>query len=360
MTGDAQQDDNLDPVNSEGRRRELGEFAEFFSRLLTLPTPPALPAEWSTVEAAQTLHADLITLRQAMYEASVGDFSSPATLPGYLGGVLKALQANLRHLAWQARMVASGDFSQRVDFMGEFAEAFNSMVVRLDQTLSELQHKQQELSRINGELVQEIDSRKQAEAALRRSREELQRLATTDPLTGLCNRRQFNQVAEEELERSRRYGHALSVVLFDVDFFKRVNDIYGHDQGDRVLQMVARTVEKALRRSETLARYGGEEFVILLPETGAEAAQKVAERLRRALEGAVLETDVGPVSVTASFGVSDLSARELAGVSEKELSTLISKADRAMYAAKAAGRNRVRCFEARLFHEWPVVSRGIE
>lgn len=358
MTSRPEHDGSDVSMNTEDQRQAIRRLAEFFYQVLTLPEPPAVDTDWASVDSAQTLYAELIALREALYAVSVGDFASSVALHGYLGGTLKALQANLRHLAWQARMVASGDFSQRVEFMGEFAEAFNSMVIRLDQTLSELQHKQQELSRINQDLLREIASRKQVEEALRESREALRRQATTDALTGLCNRRRFNQVAEEELERSRRYGHVVSIALFDVDFFKRVNDTYGHDQGDRVLQMVARTTEEALRRSETLARYGGEEFVVLLPETGAREAQKVAERLRRALEEAVLETDKGPVAVTASFGIADLSAPEATKTPEKDLSALISKADRAMYAAKAEGRNRVRRFEAELFHGWPVGTQG--
>jgi diguanylate cyclase (GGDEF)-like protein len=120
---------------------------------------------------------------------------------------------------------------------------------------------------------------------LRKSREELRRLAMTDALTGLFNRCHFNRVAEEEIGRALRYHRPLSVMMFDIDFFKRVNDTFGHNSGDRVLAMVARITREMLRTSEIAARYGGEEFIVLLPETPASKAAAVAERLRSRIRG---------------------------------------------------------------------------
>ncbi|MDR7414915.1 MAG: GGDEF domain-containing protein [Armatimonadota bacterium] len=154
--------------------------------------------------------------------------------------------------------------------------------------------------------------------------------ANTDPLTGLLNRRGIFIAFDVEAERHRRYGHPLSVVLFDVDHFKRINDRYGHGAGDRVLVSVARTVQGAIRPSDSLARWGGEEFLLLLPETPLRGALELAERLRR--EIASLVTEFGPVS--ASFGVAAFRPTD-------NLGTLVRRADAALYRAKEAGRNKV-------------------
>jgi diguanylate cyclase (GGDEF)-like protein len=322
------------------------ELAKLLFDTLMSPELPPLPERYAAVDSLQTLHSSLRHLREFLHTASNGDLSATVPLGGYIGGTLKTLQANLRHMTWQTKMVASGDSSQRVEFMGEFSESFNAMVMQLDQTLQELMAKKTELSQANEELLKEISTRKETEAALRKSREELRRLAMTDALTGLFNRRHFNRVAEEEISRTLRYQHPLSVMVFDLDFFKRVNDNFGHSSGDRVLVMIARITREVLRTTEVAARYGGEEFIVLLPETPASAAAVVAERLRGKIEEAELQSERGPIAVTASFGVSDALHRSDAKPEEQVLSEFISSADRAMYASKAAGRNRVMVFDA--------------
>lgn len=320
------------------------ELAALLLDVLQRSEPPELPERYGAVDSLQTLHSSLRDLRNFLYAASNGDLSGRVPLKGYVGGTLKTLQANLRHMTWQTKMVASGDFSQRVEFMGEFSESFNAMVLQLDQTLQELMAKKTALSHANEELHKEISIRKETESALRKSQEELRRLAMTDALTGLFNRRYFNQVAEEELGRALRYQRPLSVMLFDIDHFKRVNDTFGHSSGDRVLAMLARITREVLRSTEIPARYGGEEFIVLLPETPAAAAAAVAERLRAKIEEAVLSTERGPIKVTASFGISDALVCSDTQVDDQLLSEFVSTADRAMYASKAAGRNRVTVF----------------
>jgi len=322
------------------------ELAELLLDALLCSELPELPERYSSVDSLQTLHSCLRQLREFLYAASNGDLSAKVPLRGYVGGTLKALQANLRHMTWQTKMVASGDFSQRVEFMGEFSESFNAMVMKLDQTLRELMAKETELSQANEELHKEILVRKETEAALLKSREELYRLAMTDALTGLFNRRHFNRVAEEEVGRALRYQRPLSVMMFDIDFFKRVNDNFGHRCGDQVLAMIARITREVLRITEISARYGGEEFIVLLPETSALAAGGVAERLRCKIEEAELQSEKGLIAVTASFGVSDILERSDPKSQEQVLSEIISGADRAMYVSKDAGRNRVTVFSA--------------
>lgn len=168
-------------------------------------------------------------------------------------------------------------------------------------------------------------------------RQELERLATTDPLTGLANRRAFLERARDEVERAAQRGRPMSVVMIDIDHFKVINDRYGHDVGDQVLQRVAGLVRETVREpADVAARFGGEEFVLLLPETGLAAARILAERIRRAFEETPVDTRGGPVSFTASFGVEEFRASLDAGVE-----TALKRADDALYRAKAAGRNRV-------------------
>jgi len=166
---------------------------------------------------------------------------------------------------------------------------------------------------------------------------EISRLASTDSLTGIWNRHHFFEQADKEFRRALRYHRPLSIIMFDIDHFKKVNDRCGHLAGDQVLKTVASTVQKAIRDVDLLCRYGGEEFIVVLPETDLEPALGGAERLRRELEELVVHTDSGPVKVTVSLGVAAL--HEEPG---PNLERLISRADDALYAAKAAGRNKVK------------------
>lgn len=178
-----------------------------------------------------------------------------------------------------------------------------------------------------------------ANAALQEVLEQEKVLARTDVLTGVANRRYFFDLASQQFAVAQRYARSLSVVLFDVDRFKRVNDELGHHVGDQVLKDVARAAAREhLRHADTFARYGGEEFVLLLPDSDAKQAMVVAERIRAAIAAQATETDKGPVSVTVSAGIATI----LPG--DDALERLLQRADQALYAAKAAGRNRAVIF----------------
>ena len=169
----------------------------------------------------------------------------------------------------------------------------------------------------------------------RLNEERLRTMATTDALTGLFNRRHFMELAERELERSRRYQHPFSLIMFDADKFKAVNDTYGHDVGDMVLKAIASVSRNTLRGVDILGRIGGEEFTAGLPETGLEEAMHTAERLRAALEQAAVELDDGrQVQFTVSLGVAELDE------SCENIENLLKHADLALYRAKENGRNQ--------------------
>ncbi|TSE30900.1 Response regulator PleD [Tepidimonas thermarum] len=178
---------------------------------------------------------------------------------------------------------------------------------------------------------------RQHRVALTAINRELQRLVITDALTGIANRRRLLELLDDELRRMRRQGRPLTVLSLDLDHFKQVNDTHGHATGDAVLQHVVRTVQQHLRATDHFGRMGGEEFVVLLPDTGADAAQKVAWKLREAVARTPLQTPDGlVVPVTISVG----------GVTSTDPSataaSVLAQADAALYAAKAAGRDCVR------------------
>jgi diguanylate cyclase (GGDEF)-like protein len=183
----------------------------------------------------------------------------------------------------------------------------------------------------NIDLLHEIEERKRLESRLLE-------LATTDDLTGISNRRSFLDKAQVELNRAARYHRPLSLLMIDVDHFKKVNDSFGHDIGDQVLSGLCSVLRTVIRDSDILARYGGEEFCVLLPDTNADQAYMAAERLRKRVELSCYETTAGSLSITVSIGCVNF---ELNAEKRSSLEALISEADHALYKAKQAGRNRV-------------------
>ncbi len=165
--------------------------------------------------------------------------------------------------------------------------------------------------------------------------EQLNQLATTDPLTGISNRRNLFAQGERELERARRYQAPLAAVMLDIDHFKQINDAWGHAVGDQVLREVALVCTHSLRQTDIIGRYGGEEFAILLPQLTLTGACRAAERLRQAIANHTFTAGDGALHVTVSLGVAGLSAAELT------IHNLLDKADQALYHAKHHGRNRV-------------------
>jgi len=171
---------------------------------------------------------------------------------------------------------------------------------------------------------------------LTKIKQEMERLAHTDFLTGLSNRRFFMQRLAEETERVKRGNQPMSVLLLDMDSFKTVNDTHGHDIGDRVLQVIASVTQEVKRMADVSARIGGEEFAMLLPDTDREGAIKLAQRLRRTInEQIIADAKGGPITVTASIGVATMSH------ADHGIDHILTHADRALYRAKDAGRNRV-------------------
>jgi diguanylate cyclase (GGDEF)-like protein len=156
----------------------------------------------------------------------------------------------------------------------------------------------------------------------------------TDPLTGLLNRRHFTELCELEQGRARRHGFPFSVLMIDIDHFKRINDSHGHPVGDQTIKALALMCRTSLRVHDLAARFGGEEFVLTLPQTDTEGATVVGERLRRKAEALAVAVAAGEVHFTVSIGIAS-SRKEL------EFKTIVENADQALYRAKQSGRNRV-------------------
>ena len=166
----------------------------------------------------------------------------------------------------------------------------------------------------------------------------LKEMVILDDLTKINNRRFFFQALEQESSRARRYRNDLSCVMMDADSFKRINDTYGHQGGDQVLIRMAAVLQKNCRKSDIAARYGGEEFMILLPQTGMQAAREVAEKLRQEIEKEAISSEKGGIHVTASFGVAAFNPEE----GDQAGESMLQRVDQALYLAKADGRNCVR------------------
>lgn len=172
-------------------------------------------------------------------------------------------------------------------------------------------------------------------ATLRRQARELEQLSNTDPLTKVNNRRYLMQEMEKEMSRAQRKGGDLTVVMCDIDYFKKINDTYGHLVGDSVLQEVARVLQSCARDHDVLARYGGEEFCLVLPETAIEAGITVAERCRTRIADKPFQAGGEKIDVRMSFGVASLADSRVTHMDE-----LLRRADVALYRAKEGGRNR--------------------
>jgi diguanylate cyclase len=166
--------------------------------------------------------------------------------------------------------------------------------------------------------------------------QELESLATTDPLTGARNRRSFLNAFQQEFSRSQRYGHKLALLIIDIDHFKKINDAHGHNSGDKVLIKLVLETKNIIRASDVLGRWGGEEFIVLLTETDDYQASTVAERLRRSLEDIKVVDEVGGIiRFTVSIGYT------IFGNLDCLIDDVVKKADEALYVAKKTGRNKV-------------------
>ena len=235
------------------------------------------------------------------------------------------------------------DFEGKARRSGQLDELRQMVATRLSSLRSVMEEKEKRDTTRIGRLEEELDQLRQkinqttqeAETAKGENQALLAKLSQ-DPLTGALNRRGLEERLTSEMSRFQRYGRPWSLIMIDIDHFKKVNDTFGHPAGDAVLKELVNRLSPLLRKTDSLARYGGEEFAVLMPETEAENAQGVAQKLRQAIEMTEFLHRGRDVPVTISLGVSQVREKDL------EPQAVISRADKALYAAKKGGRNMVK------------------
>jgi diguanylate cyclase (GGDEF)-like protein/PAS domain S-box-containing protein len=275
---------------------------------------------------------ELMALRSILHELHPEDISTVMAhwqqlMRGEMPGSLEyRLRNKAGHWEWIASRLTI--VSRSADETPKEIMVILTVITERKQAEEELSHAKEAIEAANHELQQAL------------VREQL--VARTDELTQLNNRRHFFDLARHEFAVAQRYHRPLSVILFDIDRFKQINDTFGHQSGDEVLQHIAQIAREHLRKADVLARYGGEEFVILLPNTNAQQAKVLAERIRNGIGKRSIDTSTGKLRVTISAGIADVLSQEAT------LEQLIHCADQALYAAKEAGRNRAIRFSPTL------------
>lgn len=253
-------------------------------------------------EEFKKLYNNILDIRLLSSSLNKGNLDRPIGNKGFVLANLKALQSNLRHLTWQTKKIAEGDFSQSVDFLGEFSDSFNKMTKKL-----------------------------------RESNVQLQELASLDALTKMPNRRSLTEFLDNIFIKHQE----MCMFMIDIDHFKYVNDNYGHDVGDEVLVHISHILTQQLRNTDFISRYGGEEFLAILPGTSLDVACKIAARIIYTIGQTPLKISTGgSISMTVSIGIS---TKNNADQSYKEV---IKRCDEALYAAKNSGRNKFCVYDA--------------
>lgn len=224
--------------------------------------------------------------------------------------------------------IADGNFDVRVqinrrDEIGALGRAFNAMAESIQEKIQKLSEQMK---------------------VIYISKEKIERMAITDELTGLYNRRQLFKQLEIEVKRSIRYNDPLGFIMIDVDYFKNVNDTYGHQAGDTVLKEIATSISKSCREVDFVARYGGEEFAVIASSADSKKSHLIAERIRSAVEKRRIRCSGGiEIAVTISLGLVSFGREELKRIEKLDL--LVNAADEALYRAKESGRNRTEVFQ---------------
>lgn len=227
------------------------------------------------------------------------------------------------------------------DEFGQLATQFNNLSSQLRSANQELQSRidfaDEQLVTTNRQLIQQSEELMQQSEELRLINEEFKKLSVTDSLTGLYNRRRFEELMETEMQMSLRHGDTNSLVVIDIDYFKKINDQYGHPAGDKVLKQVAKTLQKRLRKTDILCRIGGEEFVVLCKRADKAAAMDIGEKLRSTIEAQPMEIRGEIINITISVGLATMDGSD----SSCNTDMLYRHADLAVYYSKQHGRNLV-------------------
>jgi diguanylate cyclase len=220
--------------------------------------------------------------------------------------------------------------------INQLKDKVKSQIGSIRQVIDQYQHTDHAQDHLAQQLATLGEKIKTMEVEAEKNRTSLEKhryKALHDPLTELPNREAYNERAKAEVQRWQRYGRPLTIAVFDIDHFKRINDNFGHQAGDRVIKVIGRSIAKRLREVDFFCRYGGEEFVALMPETDAGVALEVLEKVRDAIASAAFNYKEQPMSITVSVGLTEFKTGD-------DLVTAFERADQALYSAKSSGRNR--------------------
>jgi diguanylate cyclase len=274
----------------------------------------------------QGLDQRLETIQQLVNNASKGQINRSDTrlvFEGLLEGQVDSI-----------RSVVNSE--NNLGQLGHSISEHLGLIIQAMQTFSlEEYHRETELTEQLRHMQLKLDDMEKLAESAQYAIEEQRNKAMHDSLTGMPNREAYQQRLEQEVKRIERYGGKLSLMVCDVDLFKRINDAYGHLAGDKVLKIIANSLQRNLRSTDFIARFGGEEFVVLMPETSTSEAKIVAEKMRIKIEESPFNFKKEPVQITVSFGISEFAEGETAA-------EVFSRADKALYEAKDKGRNRVQ------------------
>jgi len=256
------------------------------------------------------------------------------------GELKQLLQNKLNVSDVEARQFIDSIANKTVEILSTFEIEASSMKP-YSQILEEANEELGKLNLSYEQLVMQLKQEKMKVETLakelKKANEKLRELAIRDDLTSLYNHRYFKELLDREMHRAERYSHVLSLIMIDIDYFKKINDTYGHPQGDITLRSIASLFRRVIRKSDTAARYGGEEFAIILPETDLQGAVSIAERLRKAVEESEIEFEDQHIKVTISLGVTTYDPAR----NKKTKEEIIDAADRALYNSKQTGRNKL-------------------
>ncbi len=288
--------------------RNADQMFDLIYRLLCTSKPPtmdSIPASIASNPRFREVWKQIDDLRVLSSGLRRGELNHSVESRGFVVSNLKSVQANLKHLAWQSRKVAEGDYSQRIDFLGEIASAFNEMTTRLADATNQL-----------------VD------------------MANLDTLTGIPNRLALNRFLNTAFHNAQSGNTPLTVLIMDIDHFKKINDMHGHLAGDQVLTAIAQRIQKQSRQRDFFARYGGEEFLAVLTNTSLEVAERVSERILQSIRQTPIHVDSNlSIPVTISIGVSQRDEKD------QHPEDITRRSDLALYAAKHDGRDRYRVYD---------------
>jgi len=305
--------------------------------------------KWNLPESICT---PLLTHHSPSFQQSIGP-TEIINLADKIAAIYHGKQSNRRSI--ETKEILSEHFGLNSDESAKFIDTIGEKALAVIDSFSIppgdmkpfsliIQEANDELARLNYtyeqlvlELTQAKRNAEQLAIELKKANDSLRDLALRDGLTGLYNHRYFQDALTCELEGAKRYGHQLSLMLIDIDFFKNINDKYGHPVGDQVLREISIMLTKLTRNCDIVARYGGEEFAIILPETGVTGAKVMAQRLRRGIEHHHISHEDSHIPLTISIGVA---STETSGPNTSR-TTLVNHCDNALYAAKRNGRNMV-------------------